>query len=515
MTRRNSCLLDHLKCGNCKQFYADCSRAGQNSDGIICDDFVPISRMFYDDSETPKFIPLKLADYISYHMNEHYMTPRDTGRIHRWDHNKYVNDGKSYIHEYVQAFINDGVSKRRTDEVIHCLKTNTYISRQKHSLPLELVPLNNGLLNLKTKELEPHDPQYFYTNTLNVEYKKDAECKTFFKFLSEVVAKEDIPIIQELLGYLLIKDYRFQYAFCFLGEGANGKSTLLNTIIEMLGKDNISSLSLHELVVNRFAPSRLYGKYANIHPDLSSKALRDTAMFKMLTGGDAISADKKFKDGFEFFNYAKLIWSANRLPKINQDDTIAFFRRWILITFPHSFTKNADHNLINKLTTKKELSGILNWAIEGYERLIEKDKFSYSVTTEKVEEQYLKMSDPIKAFVLERIAPRDLSVEEMEESEYVLRFTNSGFILKEDLYQAYLQYCSDKRLPAAANNVFARDLLRAAQGIKGGLFTVFGKRQRVWEGIEYIGKTYDNPKEAEEEGNKTLDCFGGEDEGEN
>ena len=109
----------------------------------------------------------------------------------------------------------------------------------------------------------------------------------------------------------------------------------------------------------------MFGKLANVYPDLSSKSLSDTQLFRQLTGGDTIRAQKKFRGKFEYINHAKLIFSTNRIPQA-YDDTAAFFRRWIFITFPNRFDDNsANKNLINEITTEKELSGIFNWALEG------------------------------------------------------------------------------------------------------------------------------------------------------
>jgi putative DNA primase/helicase len=110
----------------------------------------------------------------------------------------------------------------------------------------------------------------------------------------------------------------------------------------------------------------LYGKLANIYADLPAIALKETGIFKMLTGGDTISGEHKFKPRFYFKNYAKLIFSCNQIPQ-TPDDSDAFYRRWIIVNFPHQFLdadqntdKNlvADKNLLAKLTTTSELRHI-------------------------------------------------------------------------------------------------------------------------------------------------------------
>src|SRR5208283_2759033 len=97
--------------------------------------------------------------------------------------------------------------------------------------------------------------------------------------------------------------------------------------------------------------------------------------FKMLTGGDSIGTEKKFKDEYSFVNYAKLIFSANKPPKVTDEDSYAFWRRWILIEFPNQFGDDKkDPEILNKLTAEAELSGLLNWALEGLARLRQQKK---------------------------------------------------------------------------------------------------------------------------------------------
>jgi len=100
----------------------------------------------------------------------------------------------------------------------------------------------------------------------------------------------------------------------------------------------------------------------------------------MLVGNDLIGAEVKFGKHFTFENHVKLVFSANKIPE-TEDDTDAFFRRWIIIVFPNQFTddKNAehkaDHSIIDKLTTPEELSGLLNKSLKSLHNLLETNRF--------------------------------------------------------------------------------------------------------------------------------------------
>jgi len=510
-------LNDILNCGKCNKHFGGCEKEGEGNDYDPCLDFFPVPTAFFEETEKgSRFVPLRLASYLTY--KNKMVTLKDTGETFYFNDGVYHPNAEIKIKEQIQEIISEQINKHRIDEIINCIKISTYIDREKHELPKHFIPVKNGLLNLKTMELEKHNPDYFITNSLPVEYNAGASCDIFNEFLKQVIIEEEVAVIQEIFGYFLLRDYRYQKAFCFIGTGANGKSTLISVMIAFLGKENITSVSLQDIVGNRFASARLYQKYANIYPDLSDKALSDTAIFKMLTGGDNIPAELKHRHGFEFVNYAKLIWSANRLPKVKNDDSLAYFRRWIIINFPNRFEEGkADTELTMKLCNQEVLSGVFNWALEGYKRLLEQKGFSHSKSTEETEEFYIRMSDPVKAFLMDCIADYAEKDEEMVDSKQVLRWKASGYIKKARLYELYVYYCQDKHIPAVANNVFSREILSHGHGLKAGQNMIDGKREHVWEGIEELGSEHkkDDAKETitiEEFGHDEVRDYGADEQ---
>ncbi|MEM3379049.1 MAG: phage/plasmid primase, P4 family [Candidatus Bathyarchaeia archaeon] len=225
-----------------------------------------------------------------------------------------------------------------------------------------------------------------------------------------------------------------------VGEGSNGKSTFLNLIKAFLGQQNVCGRSLQDLELNRLAKNDLYTKLANIHADLPDRALQSTGTFKMLTGHDLIAAEK-FLQTFNFLNYAKLLFSANKVPEAN-DDTSAFFRRWIIIVFPKVFTgSKANPYILEKLTTETELSGLLNMALKGLKRLLKTGQFSHSKTTEEVREDYVRKSSPIAAFVMNCI-----------------EIDADAFIEKKHLYAVFAEYCRALKLPTVTQDTFFKSL---------------------------------------------------------
>lgn len=423
---------------------------------------------FFEITEGPKgtkstFVPKLLANKVKSHY--FFKTTNGDETIYVYQDGVYLPTGDTIIKEEAEKLLGNKTRQHYVNEVVFDVRVSTY-ERQAEKKNIWLINMKNGIFNLKEMTVTPHDEELFLITQLPVKYNPEADCPNIKKFLSEIIIKEDIPIIQELFGYCLWRDYHIQKAFMFVGDGANGKSTLINVFKSFLGVDNISSVALQEIGTNRFAMARLHGKLANIYPDLPDAALRQTGRFKMLTGGDPIEAERKFKKPFNFTNYAKLIYSTNKVPETD-DPSSAFFRRWVFVNFPNKFEgEKADKKMIDKITTEEELSGLFNWAIDGLKRILERGIFSKSISTEKTRDLYERMSSPVAAFV------KDMT-----------KFESLGYTTKSKMYKKFINYCKKNNLPTVANNIFARKLLEFAQNVVAGRMKIEGRQTTVWQGI--------------------------------
>lgn len=430
------------------------------------DDLSPDVERFYDvEGKKKKF----RAAYVAKELMEEqtYVTRRKDEMVFRYLHDKGIYEmfAETYVKQETRRKLGKHTSSSKQSEVLNFIQVSTY--KDIEESPEHLIVLKNGILNIQTGKLEPFNPKCFILNALNVEYNPKADCPNFKKFLSEVVAEGDTASIQEYTGYCLLRDYRFHKALLLVGEGSNGKSTLLETLRFLLGTDNVSNEPLQTLITNRFALGQLYGKLANIYADLPAIALRDTGFFKMITGNDTIGAEFKFRDRFYFKNYAKLVFSCNRIPE-TPDDTTAFFRRWIIINFPNTFPDSdpkTDKNLLGKLTTPEELSGILNWALGGLRRLLKTERFTKAKTVEETRHQYVQASNPIKAFVEEHIEADPNNV-----------------TTKDEIYETFIKYCRKYNLPTTPKNSFSMRLPEYCPATPTRT-TRLGKSVRAWSGI--------------------------------
>lgn len=398
----------------------------------------------------------------------HFKTLVDTHEILVYQNGYWKYRGEEMIEYECKRRIPDStlLTKHRVSEIIAHIQWSTYCERDTFNRQPHLINLENGIFNLRDNTLHPHSPEVLSTIRIPVEYDAAARCPAIEKFLSEVLRPENIDVILEMFGYCLIPDYRLQKAFLFLGDGANGKSTLLNVLKLFIGRYNCSNIPWQALESDKFAMAALDGKLVNIFADLPAQNINHTGNFKMLTGGDPIGADKKFKDRFSFENFARLVFSANKPPQIRDEDSFAFWRRWVLIDFPNEFTGGKDDkNLLQKLTTKQELSGLLNLALEHLRTLLSSGQYSYTGTEENVTEQYLTAADPVYGF-LQAVCDSD----------------PEGTVPKDTLYELFTRYCTTNKIPLKKPNSFARavqnqttiQVRSARQG---------GENNRVWKGI--------------------------------
>lgn len=361
--------------------------------------------------------------------------------------------GEETLKKEIREILIESCNIHYSKEIIEAIKDCTGANRKEFSVDPNLINLQNGVLDIKSGVLIPHDPQYVFFNRFPVIYQKEAECPAIKKYLSEVLDENQIPIIQEWLGYALHRDYFIKKAMVFLGEGDTGKTTLISLCSSFFGENNISGVSLQSLTSDKFACAHLYGKHINLIDDLSAKDVNDNGAFKMATGAGFITGEKKFGDQFQFKNYAKLTFACNKIPDVKDTNDDAYFNRWIVMRFDKVIEKeNQDKRLIHKITTAEELSGLLNFTLEGLRRLIEKEKFSYEKDALEIKTEMLRSASSTAQFAYECL----------EEA------TMDEWTSKENMYQAFLKYAHISKISPAGMKTFGSKLPLYARYIAEG-----------------------------------------------
>jgi P4 family phage/plasmid primase-like protien len=205
------------------------------------------------------------------------------------------------------------------------------------------------------------------------------------------------------MGYCLGRDNSFQKALFLLGNPGSGKGTILRLLAKLVGEQNTSAVALDDLK-QKTSVSNLLNKLVNIDADVSVNAKDFEADFRKISGKDAITAKILFKDEFRFKPYCKLIIAGQELPRIS-DKTRGFYRRMLIINFNVTFENREDKGLDDKL--ELELSGILNWALEGRKRLYENGNFTTTqIMVEYIEDLKLE-NNPVQSFIKECIGFHD------------------------------------------------------------------------------------------------------------
>ena len=330
--------------------------------------------------------------------------------------------------------------------------------------------LKNGLLDIATRELKPHSTKFLSTVQLPVAYEPEARCPATEKFVQETFPEDAVKagVAWQIVAWLMLAQTSIQKALLLQGEGANGKSTWLRALIAFLGRHNVSTLSLHKLEGDRFATSRLWGKLANICSDLPSAELAGSSVFKALTGGDSISAEYKFKESFDLVPFARLVFSANHLPR-SADASHAFFRRWLVIPFNQTFEGEKEINsneLDARLADPTELSGVLNKALEALPN-VRANGITETQTMKAAWHEFRQTTDPKGVW---------FDKDTIEGTDQV--------VIKDDLWLAFQRDCERRGRPCGTKQGFGRTLKQLRPNVEEAQRTgENGKVRWVWKGI--------------------------------
>lgn len=363
-----------------------------------------------------------------------------------------------FIKSLMAEKLKSALRERQYRDVLFNIKANSYedVAESPNKIALQ-----NGILNLDPLEIEAPTPGNFILSQISPFYNPLVDCPVIKKALLEIFGAFWLPTIQEFIGYCLYRGMPFHKLLLLIGEGSNGKSIVLKLVVVFLGLRNCSSIPLQQLCEDKFSTAQLYGKRANICADLSSSEINKLGPIKLLTGDDFIYAQNKYGKPFSFKTDAKMLFSANVAPQINED-TDAVYRRLLVVPCNNKFVgSNCDVNILAKMTTPAELSGLLNWAIEGLKRLLNQGHFTNDQSAAVIRANYIRQSNPSKAFIEERI-------------EYV----NDRTQFIPNLSEEFIKFCQSEQLPTTPQRIFTENLkqmIPEAERVQKG-----SKKARFW-----------------------------------
>jgi len=367
-----------------------------------------------------------------------------------------------------QANINTINSKEKT-EMLEALKQ---VSRQH--IPAPTIPVciqfRNMLYNIETGELERARPCWFVTNPIPWELHPEdfEETPTMDRIFEEWVGEKNVKKLYEILAYCMLPNYPIHRIFCFIGNGMNGKSCFLNLLRRFIGPKNVCSTELDTLLQSRFEVTRLHKKLVCQMGETNFNEMNKTSLLKKLSGGDLIGYEYKNKDPFEDKNYAKIIIATNNLPTTT-DKTIGFYRRWMIIDFPNTFSEKKD--ILDEIPDEEYKSLALK-CCTILKDLLEKREFDNEGNIEDRMKKYEDHSDPIQKFLDEFI------IEDLE-----------GYISKNDFVKKLNDWLNENKIRNMAENTIGRKMKEKGYGsgrkYAEWLYDGKGGQMRIWNGIKW------------------------------
>lgn len=400
----------------------------------------------------------KFATYIK--NNNHVV--KINGQMHIYRDGIYANGQKYIESEMIHHIPNLNRAKRA--EVLTYL--DILIGDDTEMSDAKFIAFRNGIYDIETDEFSPFNPDYIITNKIDFDYVPGAYCEITDRTLDKLACQdEEIRLLlEEVIGYTFYRRNELRKAFILIGDKANGKSTYLDMIKTLLGDRNTAALDLKELG-DRFKTAELFGKLANIGDDIGDEFIPNPAVFKKLTSGDRLNAERKGQDPFDFNNYSKMLFSANNIPRI-KDKSGAVVNRLVIIPFNARFSADDpdyDPYIKYKLRKSDSMEYLIQLGIAGLKRVLANRKFTTSLKVEKEIEEYEENNNPILLFF-------------KEEPKIENEPTNT-------VYRAYSEFCLANSFNPMSNIEFSKQVKKrfnfdiVNKTIKGKKYRIFVKKE--------------------------------------
>ena len=342
-----------------------------------------------------------LHDKFAEHIKRVHRVTKINGNLHQFVDGVYTHDLKA-----LQRLMIMEIPKLTDAQRREALKQLDLLCDEMAQPDRHFIAFNNGLLNINTGDLLPFSSNVIVTNRIPWDYNPHAYDKLMDTTLDKICCNdpEIRMLIEEMLGACFYSSSTVGggKSFFLTGAKGNGKSTLLDIIKIVLGKNNYSSLDLKE-IDERFKTVMLFGKLANIGDDIDSGYKSSTSIFKKIVTGNTIVAEYKGENSFEFDPYATLIFSVNEPPRIN-DPTGAVQRRLQIIPLKAQFSEtDADYDpeIKFKLERQAAIEYVAALGVDGLKRVLKNKRYSQSKKVKAELEEYEFENNPVLIFIEE------------------------------------------------------------------------------------------------------------------
>ena len=375
---------------------------------------------------------------------------------------------KRTIYEEISPWLHAKVAQT-VEQIIKALKLAAYTD----PLPLQCdrIHVANGTYFLDGTFTEEKE---YCNNRLSVSYRADAPApEHWLRFLSELLEPEDMPALQEYLGYCLIPSTKGQKMMLIVGKGGEGKSRI-GLVLKRLMGDAASNGSVQKVENNRFARADLERRLLMIDDDMDMNALPKTNYIKTIVTAEAkLDLERKGVQSYQRDIYARFLCFGNGALTSLYDHSDGFFRRQLILTTKDKPTDRTDDPfLVEKMCA--ELEGILLWCLEGLHRLVQND-FRFTVS-----ERAAANVDTIKR--------SSNNVIDFMESEGYFRFKADYSISSKEFYDIYKQWCEDNACHSVSAIRFSAELRQNDRRYNleatNNIYLPGGRRVRGFVGIE-------------------------------
>ena len=389
---------------------------------------------------------------MSDHLEEHFNPIIYEGKDYTKQFYRYHKSGvwKFFPEAAIRKYVREKLGHYATPE--HISRAVNLFQDQVFKMPRELefdpmiLNVKNGMLDLRTMELSQHAPEYMSRAQLPVSYNPEAKCRMWINKLAEIFI-DDLhkpDVLQEFFGYCLYPKIVFPCALFQIGVGGNGKGLVERICYSILGKDNVSHVSMARMAKD-FGPIEIRDKLLNSCGETETSQM-DVTNFKKIASGDEIQAEVKYQNDVKFTPVAKHLISMNDFPGI-KDKTDAFFRRIIVLEYNQKFEgKDMDPYLADKLMA--ELDGIFMWALEGLKRVLEQKCIHIPESVLQAKMRFRAKVNPVILFVSEEC-----------------QLGENFMVNPPRLYDRYKKWAEDAKLKALGKTNFYENILLNCKGV--------------------------------------------------
>lgn len=367
------------------------------------------SKEFGDEQDNPDHLDYA-REVISMIGDENILST--DSHVWKWDNQGvWVTLSERAAKQEVQTILADqpnvNITRGLIDAVTDVFKTEIYASDHEWNKKLSIVNLRNGELSWHGDSwiLSPHCRENYCTTQIPVHYDPTANCPRFSRFLEEIFQPDTDGIqksqaLLEMIGYSLMSDARYERFVLLVGNGANGKSVLMEIVKALLGMKNVSAVQPSQFG-NKFQRAHMHMKLANLVTEIPEGAEIADAELKAIVSGELTTAEHKNQNPFDFCPFATCWFGTNHMPH-TRDFSDALFRRAIVIPFNRKFILGVDADPNLKISLLEELPGILNLALNAFGNVIRSGSFTEPDSCKKAKQDWRLEADQVAQFVAEK-----------------------------------------------------------------------------------------------------------------